>query len=515
MPTKTDAQSLILIADDDPTSRLALRQALVAQGYGVAEVGDGLAALEQYARLRPSVVLLDVQMPGLDGFEVCERLRAARQSVPVIMITALDERDAIDRAYQAGATDYVTKPVDWDVLNHRLGVLVQAQQSRKQLEEERDLLRTLIDNLPDYIFIKDAQGRFVASNVAHARAAQTAAVDDLIGKTAFDFWPEELAAQYQADDQNVIDSGLPLINAERTTVDALGNQRVVLTNKIPLRNKDGKPTWLIGISRDITQRKQTEEALRSHAVELEDRVAERTKALQEALKEQKELNVLKASFVSMVSHEVRTPLTTIASSTGLLQIAQEKMVPEQRQKHFEKIHEAVKRIVELLEDVLDYSGAEADYVKFNPERLNLERLCAEVVKEVQGSLAQSHTVIFSTRGAFGDVFVDRELMRQIVTNLLTNAVKYSPQGGNVYLDLAHVDDCIEIRVRDSGIGIPAEDQKRVFEPFHRGLNVGVVPGTGLGLAIVKRAVDLHGGTVCFESELGQGTTFVVTLPDTA
>jgi two-component system, sensor histidine kinase and response regulator len=142
------------------------------------------------------------------------------------------------------------------VLSKRIRRLISARQSEKALEAERNMLRALIDNLPDYIFIKDADGRFILSNKAHALAGQVSSPEELIGKTAFEAFPQEMAAQFHADDQQILESGKSLINLERHTVDADGNERIVLTTKVPLRDEQGNITGLVGISRDVTERIQ-------------------------------------------------------------------------------------------------------------------------------------------------------------------------------------------------------------------------------------------------------------------
>ncbi len=246
--------------------------------------------------------------------------------------------------------------------------------------------------------------------------------------------------------------------------------------------------------RDITERKRLESELR------------------QSLDREKELNELKSRFISMTSHEFRTPLTTISTSAGLLKMHFNKMNPEQRLKHFANIQTAIRQMTQLLEDVLLIGRAEAGRLEFNPERLDLEVFCRDLVEEIQAGAGKTHTLVFSERGQYENVMVDRKLLRQILTNLLGNAVKYSPVGNSVYFDLVCEDGQVVFRVQDKGIGIPEKDQKHLFETFYRANNVGTIPGTGLGLAITQRAVELHGGDIRVESQIGIGTTFIVTIP---
>jgi signal transduction histidine kinase len=166
----------------------------------------------------------------------------------------------------------------------------------------------------------------------------------------------------------------------------------------------------------------------------------------------------------------------------------------------------------LLEDVLVIGKAETGKLKFNPEPLDIEEFCRDLVEEIQLSTRGEYAIAFLCQGQFSEACMDKNLLRHILTNLLSNAIKYSPQGCTVNFELtAHNGEAI-FQIQDQGIGISLEDQQRLFESFYRGKNVGKIPGTGLGLTIVKNAVDLHGGQITVSSEVGVGTTFRVRIP---
>ena len=236
------------------------------------------------------------------------------------------------------------------------------------------------------------------------------------------------------------------------------------------------------------------------------------------LEKEKELRALKSSFVSMTSHEFRTPLAVIGSSTDLLQHYAEKLDASKKLKHFERIKSSIKHMTALLEDVLMISKVEAHKIDFNPVDIDVIEFCRDLVEELQQSkpeyqiLLAIHGLDNSSEPKSFHAQLDPKLLRQILTNLLTNAIKYSPVGSNVYFDLNCEPDYLCFRVRDEGIGIPAEDVKKIFNPFHRAINVGNISGTGLGLAIVHKYVELHQGKITIESEVNVGTTFIVTIP---
>jgi signal transduction histidine kinase len=234
--------------------------------------------------------------------------------------------------------------------------------------------------------------------------------------------------------------------------------------------------------------------------------------LRRALAKETDLVELKSRFVAMVSHEFRSPLTLISIVTGLLQDARHGLTDAQRQERLAAIRQAVARMTELLDDVLTISRAEAGRLELHPAPLDVDALCREFVDTIR-TVAPTHTTVFANHHPGLAACLDETLLRHTIPNLLSNAVKYSPPGSTVRLELSHEQDEIVFRVADEGIGIPAEDQTRLFETFHRARNVGAVPGTGLGLAIAKRSVELHGGTITFTSQEGAGTTFVVRLPN--
>ncbi len=246
--------------------------------------------------------------------------------------------------------------------------------------------------------------------------------------------------------------------------------------------------------RDMTERKHMEQELR------------------QALEQERELNELKSRFVSTVSHEFRTPLTSIMSSSQLLKLYIDRMNEDRRVEHLDRIETQVRRLTELLDDVLALSKAEAVGFDFNPVTLDLETFCRGVAEEIQVITKSPHEIAFSGSGNCSKFSGDEKLLRHIIINLLTNAIKYSPNGGMVEFTLTCDQVQAEILIADSGLGIPEDDQKHLFEPFHRARNVGDISGTGLGLPIVKRAVDAHGGTISVDSTEGVGTTMIVRLP---
>lgn len=235
--------------------------------------------------------------------------------------------------------------------------------------------------------------------------------------------------------------------------------------------------------------------------------------LQRALEREQELNKLKTRFVSIVSHEFRTPLGIIGSSAEILEHYDGKLTPEQRTEHLHAITENVKRTARMMEDALALSRMDSGGITFNPAPMHVRAFCERLCDEMRSATARKNPIELEVAAEVsGPILLDEALLRHILTNLLSNAVKYSEEGAPVQLRVQRTGNEISFDVEDHGIGIPESDRDRLFEAFHRAENVGHVHGTGLGLVIAKRCCDLHGGRISFETAEGQGTTFTIILP---
>ncbi|MDY6802292.1 MAG: PAS domain S-box protein [Cyanobacteriota bacterium] len=261
-----------------------------------------------------------------------------------------------------------------------------------------------------------------------------------------------------------------------------------------VRGSSKDKDYFIAVVEDISDRKKAEEEIRN------------------ALAREKELNELKSRFISMTSHEFRTPLAVISSSAGIMKTFNNKLTDEKRLSHLNTIQTYVEHTTRLLDDILLINRAETGNISFNPQRLKIVDFCANLTEEMQTSTVDCTIVFASHCPPDIEPELDIKLLQQVLINLLSNAIKYSDGGGEVKFDLSMAEEKLIFQVKDSGIGIPIEDQKEMFTPFHRATNVETIQGTGLGLAIIKKCVELHGGRVGFTSEVGVGTTFTVTIP---
>lgn len=309
---------------------------------------------------------------------------------------------------------------------------------------------------------------------------------------------------------------------------------------------EGNPL-VIAFIIDITLRKKSEAALRRseeqliiYAAELERKVKSRTEALdktirelerlnkdleeqilerrraedeaQKALRREREVNELKTKFVSMASHEFRTPLSSVLSSASLIRKYRDKGDLTRIDKHIDRIKSSVNHLTNILNDFLSLGRLEEGKIEIVPEEIDLDEIFGDIVEELKLNLKEGQDIRVSSEGTKCTIRSDPKVLRNIAFNLISNASKYSDEGRMIDINLAYAPGLIRIAVRDEGVGIPEGEARHVFERFFRASNVSNIQGTGLGLNIVKRYVSLLNGTIDFTSEFGKGSTFTVTLP---
>ena len=290
----------------------------------------------------------------------------------------------------------------------------------------------------------------------------------------------------------------------------------------PYTTTNGK--FVIAFIIDITARRSAEEKLKNYSFELEKQVKSRTLILEEAINElektkkdlnnalekEKELNELKSRFVAMASHEFRTPLTTMMSSLSLVTKYGEQNDKVNQVKHVGKIKNSINNLTDILNDFLSLSKLEEGKIDNMPEEINLKLFLSEIVSEMRSMSSEMQQLMEVYEGE-EVVLIDKKLLRNVMFNLISNAIKFSPSGGEIVIACNVSVDSIQISVKDSGIGISKEDQKHLFERFFRGHNATHIQGTGLGLSIVAKYAELMNGSVFIESEENKGTTFKIIL----
>jgi two-component system, sensor histidine kinase and response regulator len=401
---------VVLIADDENLIRLQIRRVMEQAGYRVVETSNGEECLLAYVSVQPDIVLLDAIMPEIDGFECCRRLQTLPENyhVPVLIITGLDDQESVDLAFASGASDYITKPIHWPVLLHRVRHLIKQSQIYRELEETN--------------------------------------------------------------------YGLEL--------------------RVQARTQELEET-LLRLQFEVEERKKAERQVR------------------ESLAKAKELSDLKSRLINTLSHEFRTPLSMISLASEFLEMKPHISEPEKRSQKFSQIKVNVKRITRILDDALTINRGESGHVLFHTSSIDFVSFCQKLVEEWEMLKGEKHILRFEPKELTASIPIDTGLIEQAFTHLFMNAIRYSPEGGEVLIAIASQSNLVSFEISDRGIGIPATDLPKIFDKFYRASNANSIPGSpgaGLGLSIVKQAIDLHNGKIKVESELDLGTHITVILP---
>ena len=378
---------------------------------------------------------------------------------------------------------------------------------RKLAEEaliyERNLLNALMDNIPDHIYFKDIDSRFIRMNRAQADRFGISNPVQAMGKTDFDYFTEQHARPAFENEQEIIKTGRPMVNFEEAETYRDGRVATVSTTKIPFRNPDGQIIGTIGISRDITERKQAEGKLKEYSEHLEEMVEDRTRDLrnaQEQLVRKEKLAVL-GQLAGSMGHELRNPLGVISNSVYYLKLVQPD-VNEKIKQHHAMIEQEVHNAAQIVGDLLDY----ARVISTNQKSLSMPELVEHTLSRFP--VPVSIPVSLEIPADLPQVYADPLHVEQILGNLITNACQAMKDSGKLTISASMKKRMATISVKDTGSGITPENMQKLFEPLFS----TKVTGIGLGLAVSKKLAEANAGRIEVESEVGKGSIFTVYLP---
>jgi PAS domain S-box-containing protein len=527
----------ILIVEDENIVAFNIQNRLEGLGYTVAAViSAGEAALQKVAETHPDLVLMDIKLKGVvDGIQAAEQIRNEFE-IPVVYLTAYTDEETLNRAKLTEPYGYILKPFEARDLNTTIEIALYKHRIEQQVREREQWLARTLKSIGDAVITTDSQGLVTFMNPV-AEALTRWKQEEVLG--------HDLCQVFQAINEKtreLIENPVRLALQEGVTV-GLENHTLLITkdgseipiddSAAPIKNDAGNILGAVLVFHDITEQQRIQALLEKTNEELEVRVAESITQLRKtneqlrqeiaqrqrlehelrlSLDKERELNEFKSRIIATVSHEYRTPLTTILSSTDLLEHYNSRLTPQQKQKHFQRIQSSINYLTKLVEDMLIVNQAETGTLDFNPAPLDVEQVAREMVNEFQSNPTNQHPIILECKGTCTNLLLDAKLFELILKNLLSNAIKFSPDKNQIRLELSGEPSQLVIRLSDGGIGIPPADKAQIFNPFFRGTNIGVTPGVGLGLVIVKECVDLHGGEIVVNSEVGKGTTFSVILP---
>jgi two-component system sensor kinase FixL len=391
--------------------------------------------------------------------------------------------------------------------------------------EKARLLEAIIETAIDGIITIDQRGKIESLNPAALKLFGYT-LDEVIGQNISKLMPEPDKARHDGYLANYRDTGEKHIIGKGREVKGLRKNGSTFPFRLAVSEVQYESRKIYtGFIHDLSKEKEAEERLQEYAAELESLVEERTKSLKKtvtalreakeevslSLEKEKELNQMKSRFVSMASHEFRTPLSSVQLSASLIEKYAEPFHNANIEKHVHKIKNAVGNLTTILNDFLSLERLEAGRVEPAFQPFDLVKLSEEITEEMQMIAKQDQNIIYQHTGLESVVLLDQNLLKNCMINLINNAIKYS--GENTFIEFnteINEEQCL-VTIKDNGIGIPDTDQRHLFQPFFRAHNTGNIPGTGLGLNIVLRYVGLMNGEVQFESEINNGTKFTLSF----
>jgi PAS domain S-box-containing protein len=505
------------VADDDAHARAALEKVLRAEGFDVSTAPDGEAALAEARRALPDVVLTDLDMPQVHGAELCQRLREIDRDLPVIVMTGHSDMASAIQSLRAGAEDYVVKPLDVDAvlvgveravarrnarreqqsllraLNERLVLSSIRQQEHAEAEQQqRTQLNALLEKLIEGVVIVNPSGRVLMIN--DAARNMLGCVDECPTVEAlYSLETQDLQGRRLSGEQHPI--GRALLGEQFADYEVLrvrpnGERRRVVSTGTQVNDSMGNVALAIVVFRDIT--------------------------------EQRRLEQQREEYLSLISHDLRNPLGAILifldTLASMERTEERPPIPlALRANLIERCMRNCKRMTAMLEELTEATSLESHGVSLQRRACDLRELVASAVDSLDEARTGRITLeTADARAASYAVFADASRLERVITNLLTNALKYSAEDTPVTVRFAQKGNEVTLDVIDRGIGIPAENVKRLFDRYYRTTaGKARAGGLGLGLYIARLVIEAHGGRIDVSSEVGRGSTFTLILPSQA
>jgi signal transduction histidine kinase len=531
---RTPDEIRVLLVDDDEEDFMLTRDVLYdvkRKPYILSWVPSYEEALAALTKEKYDACLVDYRLGKNTGIELIQEALEKGCEAPMILLTGQGTPEIDEMAMRAGAADYLVKDkIDADTLDrtirysinqfkllqevrmlhqdseqrvtertHELAqVIEQLERTNKNLLEEikerkqaeaevqknKQLYYTISENYPN---------GFIA--VYNRNLEYLFLEGEITGKLGLD--KQVLIGKKLEDDRANLNEVLAQLDkafhGERAVFEVHIRGYILQAYAIPLADLQGNIEQVMVVTQDITERKRAEEEM------------------SKALDKERVLNELKSRFVSMASHEFRTPLGTILSSVSLIGKYNGPDDEDKRHKHIQRIKASVVNLTAILNDFLSLSKLEEGKVSYNPVTFQIDELCEEIKEEMQVIAKEGQDIICTHNGHAKTIELDKQILKNILINLVSNAIKYSDEHKPIQVSSEQNEDTLTIKVTDKGIGIPKEDQQHIFDTFFRAANATNIQGTGLGLNIVKKYTDMLGGIINFESQSGKGTTFTLTL----
>lgn len=509
----------ILVIDDQKHDFRLVARALTRNNKTckVSWAKRGEDAIGQIKRNSFDVAVLDYNLPGMDGLETLQKIRAMTNELPTIFITGSGDENTAVRALKLGANDYLVKDSTGSYLDYLPNIVYnsyhQLQEKRLRqkvsdaLKERDERLRATIASMDDLVFVIDKNGDFMSYYQPPGKNPLSATPEFFLGQSYHQILPPHVSSMIDGAMENAWNTNEP--QQFEYPLDSARN-KFWFSAKLTLRkDKYNQFNGATIVVRDITEIKQAAELLQSYNAELEKRVQERTLELTKANKRLQELDRLKTKLIDDLTHELRTPITNFKLYLDLIQRNKD-------EEKFEQYHEVLvahtNRLEQLIEDIVKYSQMPSGSASFS--KIYINRIATQVIAWHQPQTQMAGVQLTLETDEENPVcFGNEQQLITMMTNLVKNGVNYTPKG-KVTVRVSSSESHILIEVSDSGIGIPNNELDLIFDRFYRGQQVGqlTIPGSGIGLALTKEIVLQHNGDIWVESKPNEGTTFYISLP---
>jgi PAS domain S-box-containing protein len=525
----------ILIVDDEQDTRDVL-DILFNKDYEVMMASTGKDCLKIFADETPDVVLLDVMMPDIPGTDCLKEIKSISQDTIVIMITAHMNHEAAVQALRFGADDYIMKPFNNLHLKKVVDDRVQAKSLERRVKDlkEKEIYEAILESIGDGILLLDTDLTIINANRSFLKDMGYG-LEEVVGKPCY-----LVTHNIESPCQPPHDT-CPIEEVRRTGQSSVevhvhkdknGDNRYVEVSAYPLKDETGKVYQFVHVTKDVTENRILQEKVEEHAKGLEQRVSERTRelkeskdavlnmlediedshgALQGAYENLKELDLLKDEFLQNVTHELKTPITIVL---GSLEILDDEDLSKEGKDLLEISQRNLWRLSRLVTDIMEFSKIEAGTKDLAPVPVQASELLEDVISELQVMAENIDVTIEMKVDEDIQLLADRDGISRVIYNLLSNAIKFNKKGGHIKVTAQNERGNVKFSVKDTGIGIPTEKMKHLFDRFYQvdGTTQRRYAGTGLGLSIVKSIVDMHGGSVWVDSKVNNGSCFHIALP---
>ncbi len=529
----------ILLVDDDPLDRRLVEMTLARSNppmqYNVETAGTLSEATRRLSNGSYDVVLLDLNLPDSSGIDTVQQAQDTDSDASIVVLTGLDDEEMGIEAIRRGAEDYLIKGKSLEhILVRTIRYSLERKLVRQRLIETENRFRSVVQTAGSVIFVLSPEYRILEWNEQaehlYGRQRQEVLNKDYLRL----FVPEEIRDRVATDMRKVL-SGKTIKSFENSIRIRDGSRRILLWNASALFDSKGQAIGVIAVGQDITDRKRMEDELRHHREYLELTVNERTANLQEinkqlrneiddrkqieqklliAKREAEAANRAKSEFLANMSHELRTPLHSILSFASFGTKKYTSAKPEKLLDYFNTIKKSGQTLLELLNDLLDLAKLESKKVMFAFEPSDLGILVISVMNELDTLLSERNLSVRHEVSKFdGEVALDIDKIKQVLRNLMDNAIKFSPEGGIIDVAVCRVAGSVRVSVRDQGPGIPQDELETVFDKFIQSSKTKTgAGGTGLGLAICHEIIAAHKGRIWAENRPEGGTVFSFEIP---